>query len=91
MASSPFNINSPPTKYDRPRSFPIEHFSFHPCFLLHLFIFKFLQSSKAGYLSQAAAAAGYTAAANAAAVRAYAANAAAASQPAVAYAAVPAR
>lgn len=46
---------------------------------------------KAGYLSQAAAAAGYTAAANAAAVRAYAANAAAATQPAVAYAAVPAR
>lgn len=46
---------------------------------------------EAGYLSQAAAAAGYTAAANAAAVRAYAANAAAATQPAVAYAAVPAR
>lgn len=43
-------------------------------------------------MSQAAAAAGYTAAANAAA-RAYAANAAAAvsQQPAVAYAAVPAR
>ena len=43
---------------------------------------------QAGYLSQAAAAAGYTAAANAAA-RAY--GAAAAAQPAVAYAAVPAR